>query len=397
MDMKTTGLVSVVVLCYQNYSLLKRCVKSILEQDYPRIELIIADDASNYFNKSEIEAFIEENRRDNLICYSVLVNPVNLGTVKNISNAFKEVKGDYYITSGADDILADEHAITNYISGFCKFPDAVWICGNTIQVDLNSKKIVDRFPTEYDIPFFQKRNAKELWGIWARRGIVCSAAICYKKVVLDIVGGFDQNYVYIEDWPIFLKLLRNGYAPGYISELVCERSVGGISFSKDTSGKKAREKFLQEKYFLFETEVNPYIEEMSQKDRKKYKYYLSEIMDRTYFFDIKFAQAKSKKDKVKLMFESPRNFLWIAEKLYWKFYGKLGHKVLKKDTLYTILLLMVIFMQPATSNTNTNVTIFVGNIAALLSVILLGSCILIGTAKKIFKYRENKRNMVSHT
>ena len=35
----------------------------------------------------------------------------------------------------------------------------------------------------------------------------------FYKRALDIIGGVDLNYVYLEDWPMVLKLLRNGYMP----------------------------------------------------------------------------------------------------------------------------------------------------------------------------------------
>lgn len=47
--------------------------------------------------------FIEENKHDNLVDFKIIANKTNVGTVKNIINAFTYVKGDFYITSGADD------------------------------------------------------------------------------------------------------------------------------------------------------------------------------------------------------------------------------------------------------------------------------------------------------
>lgn len=397
MEKQKHTLVSVIVLCYQNYSLLERCVKSILMQDYPQIELIISDDASDYFPREKLIAFIEENKQDNLVDYSVIVNPENLGTVKNITNAFKQINGKYYITSGADDVLADSQAITNFMTGFQQFPDAVWICGNTIQVNVENEKAVDRFPTDYDIPFFQKRNAKELWNIWARRGILCSAAICYDIEVMNIVGGFDQNYRYIEDWPIFLKLLRKGYAPGYIDKLVCKRSVGGISFSKNVSGNEVRRRFLDEKHYLFRTEVEPYIDMMSKNDRKKYKYYLSEVLERTYFFEFEFANQKSKKSKLKLMFSSSKHFLWIFEKFYWKFYEKIGHKALQWNVCYLVLLLLLIYVECATGYNSSALLNFIGNLSICFTLSISVIVLAIGSVKKVLKYREKKRNMVCHS
>ena len=63
----TEDLVSIVVLSYQNLDYLNECVLSILNQDYSPIQLIVSDDASDFFDEKALEMFIEENKHDNQI------------------------------------------------------------------------------------------------------------------------------------------------------------------------------------------------------------------------------------------------------------------------------------------------------------------------------------------
>ena len=56
-------LVSVGVLVYKNFHYIKDVINSILEQDYPNIELIISDDGSPDFCAKEIENYIYGHKR----------------------------------------------------------------------------------------------------------------------------------------------------------------------------------------------------------------------------------------------------------------------------------------------------------------------------------------------
>ena len=389
-------LVSVVVLCYQNYTLLERCVNNVLTQSYPRIELIIADDASDYFPKEKLETFIEENKKDNLINYSIIVNPVNLGTVKNIKNAFESVNGEYYITSGADDTFADENAIMSFIEGFALYPDAVWMCGNSENVDFYTGKVVDKFPTEYDRPLFFERDARKLWGTWARRGILGSCAICYRKSVLDIVNGFDLNYVYMEDWPIFLKLLRNGYAPGYVDKLVCKRTLGGITFSGNVAGISARKRYIDEKYKLFQKEVAPYYKNMMTKeDIKKYKYYFSEILDRSNFFDVEWPSKNRRIDKLKLVLSSPKKFSWILERKVNMHYERIKKTFFQWNAAFLLIGLLMLYILG--TNTHSIVSNIIGYSSLTIAIIQSLFTIVVFYLKKTFNLKDKKRFSVTHS
>ncbi len=385
------------MLCYQNYDDLLHCIKNILEQTYTAIELIIADDASDFFDKDAIENYIESNKTENLVKHTILVNEENVGTVRNISNAFNYVSGEYYITCGADDKFADSTVITSFIQAFEKRPEAVWVCGVYEHVDRKTGAVLDVFPTEYDRRIFLEEDAKKLWTIWARRGILGSCSICYRRDVIEKVNGFDLNYIYCEDWPIFLKLLRQGYAPKFINKVVCKHALGGVSFDAGTAGKNVRKKYLEEKYFLFKHEVDPYLNEMPVADQKKYKYYLSEIQDRAYFFDCILPEQTSKIDKLRQTIRSSKRISWILEKKFWIFYSKSGNKFMQDKIICHILMLIVIYLLSLSSYQNTAISLIIGKIA--LSLALISSCIVI-TIKglKYIFYRKNlMRSKVTHT
>lgn len=64
-------LISIIVLTYNQQYLLEDCLASILKQDYPKLELVICDDASPDFDAEETTRMVERLKKENLKNYIV--------------------------------------------------------------------------------------------------------------------------------------------------------------------------------------------------------------------------------------------------------------------------------------------------------------------------------------
>lgn len=100
--------VTVIVLSYNNLNRIHRALDSILAQDYPDIEIIVADDGSREFDEAVIANRIGARNRGNIKRYEIVRSESNRGTVANLYEALLRFTGDYYITMGADDELFAE-------------------------------------------------------------------------------------------------------------------------------------------------------------------------------------------------------------------------------------------------------------------------------------------------
>ncbi len=101
----TNSLVSVLTACYNCTTFVHRLLDSILDQDYPNIEMILVDDGSNdnllHFlaSNSYFEKF--ENRGYQLFYYL----QKNMGQASAIKNGLNKIKGDYLIWPDSDDFF----------------------------------------------------------------------------------------------------------------------------------------------------------------------------------------------------------------------------------------------------------------------------------------------------
>src|SRR5665647_1496950 len=98
-------LVTVWLTTYKNFKYINQSLKSILSQNYPKIELIICDDGSPNFPNIEICNYIDGIRRDNLVQYVILMSDKNNGSVKNVNKVFNVANGKYFIGCTSDDEL----------------------------------------------------------------------------------------------------------------------------------------------------------------------------------------------------------------------------------------------------------------------------------------------------
>ena len=139
-------LVSVLALCYNHERFVKDCLKSIYEQTYENIELIILDNGSKDASVKEIEKVIAQNegkfRRVELI-----KNEENAGISKGVNQLLRMAKGEYIKLMSSDDML-DVCAVERLAIFLKNNPQISFVVGNGYYV--NEDYVFGAEPKEYD-------------------------------------------------------------------------------------------------------------------------------------------------------------------------------------------------------------------------------------------------------
>lgn len=316
-DEEDFPLVSILLLCYKNQDLLYGMLDSIFRQDYPRIQLVISDDASADFDIERIKKYVNLHKRRNIKEVIVRTNEVNMRTVPHIHAAMQYVTGEYLVFTAADDRFVGNDVISTYVEQFLSNPDKHWLVAKCSVTSADYKKNLHYLPAAADVPYFAEGDAMRLYSRWSRRGMAIPCCMAFRTKAIEMVGGFDLDYQFIEDWPLELKLLRDGHAPIFCDKVTALHSSGGITNSNDRYGKEIRRLFYEDKYTVFRKEVNPYLNLLSPEDRKAYKQYLVEIMARHYFFYIDLPGTTTAQ-KIKLGLKKPIRFWWMFEHVFIK-------------------------------------------------------------------------------
>lgn len=115
-------LVSVIILSYNHVGFIENTIKSVLNQSYKNIEIIVIDDGST----DDSVVFLQKLRKEiefKLVCKE------NGGVVSAINVGIQEANGDYIVLHACDDISLPNR-VANQIEVFLRYPEASFISSN---------------------------------------------------------------------------------------------------------------------------------------------------------------------------------------------------------------------------------------------------------------------------
>jgi glycosyltransferase involved in cell wall biosynthesis len=256
--MDTSNLVSVLVLSYNNLQYIYDCLNSILQQDYQYIEIIISDDFSESFKKDEIERFINDNKKGNIVNYVISQNSCNQGIVKNVNNAINLATGNYFINIACDDVLFDSGVISSIVKCFSDSNYLV-LTGYVAQFDEELKECLLTTPTSQYIKYTYG-NSIDCYKMLCAGNFLPGPGISYKRELINRFGMYDEEYKLIEDYPRWLYLTRNGCSIGFLQRYIVKYRKGGISNVRDAKIEKIYNDDLE---LVRKKEILPYLDSIN--------------------------------------------------------------------------------------------------------------------------------------
>ena len=163
----------------------RRCIESVLSQDFTDLELVICDNASDDGTVATLNEYAREDRR-----VTVAVNPVNIGSHENMNRVLELSRGTLFRWISADDWL-EPTALSGAVRALERQPDAVGVTsGFTIHTPGAAPRS-ERYPGEFpSSPDAARRFARMLWffhagdakydpiyGVYRRETLVRSSGI----------------------------------------------------------------------------------------------------------------------------------------------------------------------------------------------------------------------------
>lgn len=226
-------LVTVAVLVYRNFQYIKDCVGSILEQDYPRIQLIVSDDGGDDFDAEELERFIQGNQCENIQSVYIHQMEKNVGTSKNFNFALSHSEGKYVKFIAADDLFYDVDSLSKLVKA-AELESSNVVIARAPNYDRYLEKYQGIYPS--DEHWGQMRgaagNSKEFFGLMSQYCLISAPSTLFNREFLNQKHGADEKYRLIEDWPLWMKMLRGKETFTFLNEPVVIYRSGGVSNGK---------------------------------------------------------------------------------------------------------------------------------------------------------------------
>ena len=259
-------LVSICLLTYMHEKYIEDCLNSIINQSYPRLELIIYDDCSTDKTMQLIFKILSK-RRQRFEKVTILQSRVNTGKIcASVNIMLRHARGEYIKEFSGDDLMFPD-CIENLVLAFDKHPDVGVVCGKPINVNEDFRLPQNISPHKLDDHKINIVPSKKLFEQLLVKNIINAPSVMIKRELFNIYGYYNEN-VGFEDLDMWLKLSHNKVKFEFIDcELVFyRRSESSISnYNSSLGNKKILFMFLEERKI-----IKSYLKYVRSDQQKKY-------------------------------------------------------------------------------------------------------------------------------
>ncbi|STO54143.1 glycosyl transferase [Canicola haemoglobinophilus] len=194
--MNNRPLISVIIPCYNAEKFVEKSVRSIMEQTYNNLEIILINDCSTDNTEFILQQLALEDKR---IVY--IKNDHNLKLPKTLNKGIALAQGEYIARMDADDIAVPERLETQ-MNFMLNNPEIDLVGTNLKHLDEhdNFTGYASAQPTEH------KDIVKQL----AWKCTIVHPSILAKKSLFTELNGFDESIVYAEDYELWIRAYLAG-------------------------------------------------------------------------------------------------------------------------------------------------------------------------------------------
>ena len=233
---KEEPLVSVVIPVYNGENIINETLDSVLSQTYYNMEVIVIDDASVDGSRERILAynddrirsvFLEKNRH---VCYAG-------------NEGFKLACGKYVAVIGHDDVwetdkvekqitFLEEHPTYNLCFSWADIIDENGQNRNRENKELYQRFCSGNYPTKKWIRKLLESN-----------NFFCAPSVCIRREALQESGGYRYALVQLQDYDLWLRLLKTGEVYIFQEKLTRYRRFfeKGKNISEDNAATRIRD------------------------------------------------------------------------------------------------------------------------------------------------------------
>ena len=255
-DGRELPLVSVVILTYQRFDRLRKTLETVAQQNYRNLEVLISDDGSDSFPQSELEQWQQEYH---WIRVTLRRNIANIGTVRHANKAAACCSGEYIKFLPPGDGFQSKDALKTMVVRAQATRAQILTSPARVYVD-KYQNVKYEFPSRYRIRTLRRLPPERLFSVLARTNIISAVGTIFHRSFFEM-GGFDETYRYLDDWPTWLSALRGGTRIEVLERPTVYYGLDGVSNRAGTAfdSELLREDLIR----CYEQEIFPYQSRLS--------------------------------------------------------------------------------------------------------------------------------------
>jgi len=204
MDLSTLPqqpLVTIVTPSYNQAAYLEQTIRSVLEQDYPRIEYLVVDGASTDNSVEIIKKYSPENRQQAVGLQKHFINwwvsEKDSGQGEAINKGLVRARGEIIAWLNSDDYYLPG-TLSQVIEIFKENPDVVMVYGDMLAVDAQGETI--------NVLKYQQLTLQDLLCFQ----IIGQPSVFFRREVYEQVGGLDTTFHFLLDHHLWIRIAQQG-------------------------------------------------------------------------------------------------------------------------------------------------------------------------------------------
>ena len=215
--------VSIITSCYNREATIAQAIESVIRQDYPCIEHIVVDGASNDRSLEIINSY-----RDRI---AKIISEPDSGMYEGINKGIRAATGDIIGLLHSDDFLFDTHIITKIVEKF-ESTDADIVYGNGLFVDPIQ---TDKTIRDWRSGGYRRWKVRTGW-------LPLHPTVYIRREPISLYGLYDESYKIASDSDFLVRYLwEKRLRVEYLDRYVVRMRMGGLSTGRDRRKQMWRE------------------------------------------------------------------------------------------------------------------------------------------------------------
>lgn len=192
-------LVSVILTTYNQEKYVEETVRSIFEQTYPQIQLIVIDNASTDATLSIMDRLTDENGK-----FTLIRNKTNAGLCKAFNQGLSLAEGKYIIDLSGDDVFLSDR-IAHQVSAFEALSNEYAVVfSNARHIDVKGGFIKYHYPVDTSGKSINTIPTGDVYKNVLEKYFICTPTMMIRTEVLKEMNGFDESLTF-EDFDFWVR------------------------------------------------------------------------------------------------------------------------------------------------------------------------------------------------
>lgn len=216
--------ISIITTCFNRELTIRDCIESVLSQDYPDIEYIVVDGASQ---DNSLEIIREYKSR-----VARIISEPDRGMYEGINKGIRAATGDIIGLMHSDDFFYSTDTVSCIVKKM-EEENADIVYGNGLFVDFN---YTDKIVRKWISGIYSKKKMRRGW-------LPLHPTVYIRKERFHQLGLYDEVFKIAADSDFLVRYLYEGdLSVVYLDEYIVKMRMGGLS----TDRKKMMEKWKED-------------------------------------------------------------------------------------------------------------------------------------------------------